>query len=157
MKSKMINSALSTILICIGLAFVLAAPPPAQAQVTGNTFGTFDNVPALMTASSTSNVVSTGVSVRQGKGMAIMPYFVDTNSTAANLIFKFNVSYDGTNWGTTLPILITNALNGTTAVRGFFNIPPDTLNNVRQLRLQSIVNGQTNTVWITNVVWSVGN
>lgn len=136
----------------------IVASQPAFGQVQATRIGTFDNLPSIITDTATSNVVSTAVTVRQGRGMAVLPYFNATNSAAnENVIFNFEVSADGTNWSTSTAFSLTNTLNGATAVRGFHLLSAATLDNVRQIRLQSIENAHTNSIWITNVMWSVGN
>lgn len=128
----------------------------AQAQTTSTTLGTFDNLPAVISSSATSNVVSTAVNVRQGRGIAILPYFAAAGASTDDIILNFEVSADGTNWTTTSAFSITNTFNGTTAVRGFHLLSAAQLDNVRQIRLQSIVNGYAGNAWVTNVTWSVG-
>jgi hypothetical protein len=117
-------------------------------------FGTFDNVPSIVEGSATSNVVSSAVGVWPGRGIAIFPYFNGTNAGTANFILDLTVTYDGTNWSTTY-ISLTNQMNGTTAVRGFFHIPPSTLDNVYAIRLQRLRNAHTASLFPTNMVWSI--
>lgn len=133
---------------------LLALAPAAFAQVAPTTYGTFSNVPSIVTTTATSNVLSAPITVRQGRGLAIFPHFAGTNAGTANVIFRFAVSYDGTNWSTTT-LNVTNAMSGTTAVRGFENLKPDVLANVRAIRLENINNAHTASVFITNVVWSI--
>lgn len=145
----------------LAFALILSAlidPPPADAQTTPTTYGAFTNGVLTVTNAQTLTVLTDGVTVRQGKGMAIMPYFVSlTDPTAANTTFNFDVSYDGTNWTTTSPFSLAVGHNSTTPVRGFTNWNATLLANVRQIRLRSVANGGTNTIYVTNVTWSVSN
>ncbi len=136
-------------------ALITATAITANAQQFPPRFGNFDNVPALVTTDATSNVVSSAVTLFPGRGLAVMPHFAGTNTATTNVIFDFEVTYDGTNWSTVTAVTLTNALNGTTAVRGYHAIPPDTLDNVKAIRLQSIENRHSASVFITNVTWSV--
>jgi hypothetical protein len=156
MKKHLLRIVAAVILL---LTIICLVTPPVVAQQNLTPFpprtNAFTSVPSFVAGSATSNVLSQAVGVWPGRGMAVFPYFAGTNASTANVIFAFTVSYDGTNWSTTTPILLTNAMNGTTAVRGFHHIPASSLDNVRAIRLQTIQNAHTASVFVTNVVWSV--
>lgn len=135
-------------------ALVLALP--AQAQVTPVTVGTFTNVPTIIATAGVSNVNAL-VQLRQGRGISILPSFAGTNSGAANLRLEFDVSADGTNFTTTSPFVLTFAMNGTTGVIPWTNIPPSLLDNVAYLRLTKMTNAHTASLFITNVTYSIRN
>jgi hypothetical protein len=141
------------------LALICLMAPPVVAQQNLTTFrprtNVFTSVPSSVAASSTATVASEAVGVWPGRGLAVFPYFAGTNASTANVILAFNVSYDGTNWSTTTPILLTNVMNGTTAVRGYHHIPASSLDNVRAIRLQTIQNAHNASLFVTNVVWSL--
>jgi len=155
LKSKF-SKFLFTALALVAFTIALAVPPEASAQVTNTAYGAFDNVPTIIEASSTSNVVSTAINVRNGKGLSIWPYFAGTNASTANVILKLSVTYDGTNYSTGT-ISLTNAMNGTTAVRGHHSLTADQLQGVKKLRLQTAQNVHDASVFITNVTWSISN
>jgi hypothetical protein len=152
------RSTLNVLLIAlIGLAIWLALAPPALAQVASTTTVAFDNVPGAMPGSSTSNVISSPVTVHQGKGLAILPYYKGGDVGVGSLVLKFNLTADGTNWTTTTPLACTNALNGTNVVRDYSLFTPLQLDNVQAIRLQTIQNTATNAATVTNIVASVGS
>jgi hypothetical protein len=146
----------STFTLLASSMALLAFNAPAQVAVTR--VGVFDNVPALMTASSTSNVLSTGVSLAQGKGFAFVPSAVCTNASTANFIFAFDGTIDGTNWTTTMGgWKITNAFNGTTGIKPLNIIPATSLVGVQKIRLSTVENVHNASITITNIVWSIPN
>lgn len=131
--------------------------PEAGAQIYPTTYGTFSDVPGTIAASTTLTTNSAAITVRQGRGVAILPEVQGDAASTANLTFTFEVSADGTNYTTTGPLTAVVALNGTTVVRGFTLLDATKLNNVRSLRISKIQNEATNGVTITAVTWSVGN
>jgi hypothetical protein len=157
---KIFSKLFTAIAICgLLLAIVLSIITPeanAQALIPPTKYAAFDNVPSIIEGSATSNVVSTAINVRPGKGITIWPLFAGTNSGTANLICKLAITRDGTNWSTTT-LNGTNAMNGTTGVLGFFTISAEQLQGAKELRLQSMQNLHTASLFITNVNWSVSN
>lgn len=143
--------------LLLAAAFLAFASPPACAQITPNNFSAFSNMPTTMPGSSTSNVVSAAVSVRPGKGLALLTHCKGDDVGTGTLVAKFNLTVDGTNWTTTTPLAITNTLNGTNVVIDYKLFTADSLDNVRSIRLQTIQNTATNSVGITNITWSVGS
>jgi len=134
-------------LIIAGLLFMTA---PSQAQVV-KSFGITNLVIA---GPSTNNFGTTNppVQIWSGRGYALAPMLVGTNSGTSNVVFGFNVSVDGTNFSTTLPITVTNSANGTNPVVGYTLIGPAVLNNARWWRLDQIVTSQTNSLTIQKVI-----
>lgn len=147
----------------LALAFVsaLMSAAPAEAQVTPTSYTALTGIPASVAGGATSNLTSTAIDVRQGKGMAVFAYFAGTNASATSaLTLTFGTSYDGTNYSTTGGgLTLAPVANGTTAVRAYTNFPPDLLNNVQKVKLLSLANANdaTNTLFITNIVVSFGN
>lgn len=139
------------------LAIALILPIVSlHAQVLPTTYGYFTVATNLtLTNAQTYTVNSAGVDVRQGRGLVIMPYFAGTDTTSADCVFKFALSADGTNYTTTTPLSFTNSLNSATAVRGYYFFTPLQLDNVYKIRLTSIQNAHTNSIVVTNVLWSV--
>lgn len=115
------------------------------------------NGTTTVAASSTSNITTRPFVLRQGRGVSILPLQVGTNASTANVIYRFEGTADGTNYTTTGPLLVTNALNGTTAVRGLAVIPPSQLDNLRAIKLVSIQNAHNAAINVTNVVLSQDN
>jgi len=144
-------------LIPLLVALALLTPLPlALGQVTPTEIGSFTLPSSVITDTATSNILS-AVLVRQGKPLAIAPYFATTNSSTANVILTFDFSADGTNYTTVDTITKTNVLDGTTAVRGYHVISADTIGPARYIRLKTIENAHNATIWITNVVYAWPN
>ena len=143
-------------LVLAAVMLVCLAPPSAQAQVTPTTYSTFSGVPLNVPAETTTNVLA-AIDWRQGKSLAVFPYFARTNSQTDAIILVFDVSYDGTNYNTANTISVTNLANGTTAVRGYRLILPTEVSAVAKIRLKTIANADTNAVFVTNVVYSWSN
>lgn len=126
----------------------------AQAQIPTHTVGTFTNVPTVITTAGVSNVNSQVLLV-QDRGIAILPHFAGTNAGTANLRFTFELSADGTNWTTTTPLSFNVPMNGSTGVRFYTNFTSSQLGNVKWLRLAQITNAHTESLFVTNVTWSI--
>jgi hypothetical protein len=146
--------------VITAIAVSLAAPPPAQAQVTNVATISMTNLPSVVTGAAISNITSK-VLVRKGRGIGITPYYSGTNvDTTGSFVLDFAPSVDGTSVPTTNFISVTSYANGTTAVRGWTNFNPNLLDNFQYLHLVRIVNnsaGATNRVFLTNVVVSYSN
>lgn len=145
-------------LLVLGVALVaLAGPLDAQAQFSSSDYkvGTFD-VPAEITGGGTSNVLSSIV-LEGNRGVTILPYFAGTNSaTTGNLELVWRVSVDNASWSD--PVLTnTFVAKGQTATRPYAVIPSSVLSNVKFLQLYQISssNDPTNTVFITNITYSI--
>ncbi len=152
---------LSKLMMAAALAILsLTLIVPTQAQVTPTSYTSLTGLVTSVAGGATSNLTSTAIDVRQGKGMAVFAYFAGTNASATGaLTLTFGTSYDGTNYSTTGGGLIfAPVANGTTAVRAYTNFPPDLLNNVQKVKLLSVANGNdaTNTLYLTNIVVSFG-
>jgi len=147
------------ILKVLTLIGCLAMSQAAHAQFFQNFHQSIDipASPMVVGASSTSNITTTAVTVRQGSGIAILPLFAGTNAGTAVLTLHFEVSADGTNFTTTTPLKALAAQNGTTGVLSYTNFPPDLLNNVRAIRLAKVQNAHTAQLFLTNVVVSHSN
>lgn len=146
-------------LVLVLLAVFLVLPTTARAATFQPNY--YDNVltngVTMVTNSQELAVTTKPFTLRQGKGIAVMPTLAATNTTSAAVAFRFEVTADGTNWSTTGALWLTNALSSTTAVRGYHVVPPDKLDNVRQIKLVKVINGHTNSINVTNVVISVSN
>jgi hypothetical protein len=147
----------SAMLMVLAIICMLAAPATSQAQVTPTATGEFLGSTYLINGSVTSNINTSAISVRQAKGLAFLPLLAGTNASTAAVTFVFDVSVDGTNFTTSSPLAFAVAMNGTTAVRGYTNFSSTLLDNVSHLRLRSIQNAHTASVFVTNAVWSVKN
>jgi hypothetical protein len=139
----------------------------AQSSVGLNTrTGAFTNANYLnptnaltLTAGGVSNVLSQGVQVFRDRGLAILPTFQAVTGTSASptgsVTFNFDVSADRTNWSNTMPVQFSMPCNGTNLVRGYTNVPKTSLDNAYWIRLTSIGTALTNTIVVSNVVYSV--
>lgn len=143
-------------LIMVAFAVSLLVPD-SKAQVTATTYGNFTLVPGAITNEVTVLTNSSVIAVHKDRGLAVLPAITGLDESAANVTFGFNVSADGTNYTTTAPLTCVVALNGTNAVVGWKQFDPLVLNNVRWIRLGSIVNAATNGVTIQRVQWSRAN
>lgn len=81
-----------------------------------------------------------------------MPNFTSSGTGTSNVIFSFNLSSDGTNFTTTLPLSITNACNAATNVIGGVTVQAATLAGWKKGRLDQISTTQTTGVFITNII-----
>lgn len=146
------------VLAIIGLlaAFTLTAKAQYQPNFYQNIL-TNGTVQIATAAATNTSALSKPVYVRQGKGISFLPYCAGTNSATANTWYFFDVTADGTNWSTTMPLQGSVALNGTTGSRGYILFDYSELDNVRAIRLAQITNAHTATIWVTNVVASYSN
>ena len=123
------------------LAILAVLAMPAQAQRSGS----FTPFTSNVAYNSTSNGVGTAVSVLQGQSLTIWPRIHCSTNSTATMTFSFNVSPDGSNWTTTLPIAVTATANGKSTVMTFSNVASSAIAGVKQIRLDQVINGDTNT------------
>ena len=130
---------------------------PAQSNVgLQNRFHAFASAnSSVLTNSQTKTVNSESVPVYRDRGMGFFATFFGTNATAATVTFKFDVTYDGTNWTTIQPFVWGATLNSTNPVVAYTNLPSTALDNARGIRLASIQNSHTNSIIVSNVVATV--
>lgn len=131
--------------------------PPAQAQVPVRVVADFSGVQAAVTNAASITPTNAIVELRKNQGIAILPRFVGTGASTANVTFTFNVSADGTNYTTTGPLTYTAALNGTTPVVGYKLFTATDLNNVRYLKLSSVTNAGSVGCVISGIQYSYYN
>lgn len=154
---------LSKLMMAAALAILsLTLIVPTQAQVTPTSWTTLTGIPAKVVGGTTSNITSTAVDVRQGKGMAVFFYYGSTNGAVGTgaVTLTFGVTYDGTNYSDNSGgLTFAPLLNAATGRRAYTNFPATLLGNVQKIKLLSIANAndETNTVYLTNVVLSVSN
>jgi hypothetical protein len=135
---------------------LLAAPITVPTQASRlPTYGTaLSNTVGI--AHVTTNVVNAKViTLYPGRGVALSPRVVGTQSTNTGLVaFFWQLQVDGTNWSTTTPIVTTTTANATTAVRDWSYIPASTLGNASAMRLLKITNalGNMDLLYVSNVV-----
>ncbi len=134
------------ILFLCCLLFIQFVAPPAHAQVVvlGNVF-TNQLSNTTTTASTVGNVDASPFRLRAHTGLAISPSFTLLSTAGAGTFtFGWNISVDGTNWTTTLPLTLALACNGTNTVTGYTNVPGSWLDNARYIRLDSMACTSTN-------------
>lgn len=156
MKPKLI---IASALALIALIAIIATPWQTQAQVAPpepTTIGTFTLPSTLVAADTTSNVLS-AILVQQGQPLAISPLFAVVAAGTDNVVFLFDLSLDGTNYATIGNISLTNAANGTTAVRGHHVIPASSIGPARYIRLKTIHNDDDANINVTNVTYAWPN
>jgi hypothetical protein len=156
-KTKML---LSLIVCFVLLLFALASPPPATAAANSQP-NFYENVmtngTAMLTNAQTLTVAAKPFTLRQGCGLSVLPYFTGTNTSTADTVFRFEVTADGTSYTTTGPLRVTNSLNSATGVRGVRFLSRNDLDNIRAVKLVSIQNYHTNSIYVTNCVLSQSN
>jgi hypothetical protein len=152
-------------LIILTAAVLFLPEQPGQAQTsTGGagevTWGSFDGMPNGIVGSTASNLTSTAILVRQNRGIAIFPSVTPCVAGSANVTFKFNVSYDGTNYTTHNPLTIlvgTASTNSSGVVLAYTNFPIACLDNARYLKLTAVQNGFASDVTNVTCVYSYRN
>lgn len=137
-------------LIMLLSAFILT--PQTQAQPAWGSWTT--NVTLTITNAQTLTLNTPALYIRKNQGLAIMPWIVSGDAANGAVTFTFDVSIDGTNYTTSTPFTYAPTLNGTTSVKGFTNWSSEILNNARYIRLRSIANAHTNTIYCTNLWYS---
>ena len=106
---------------------------------------------------SNTAAISKPITVRQGKGLAILPMLAGSGASTSPTWFFFDVTADGTNWTTTQPLSFSVNANGTTLQRGYNLFAYTALDNVRQIRLAQATNATAVTIGVTNIVVSYSN
>lgn len=132
-------------------AAALLTAGSAAAQTTMSDPFTLTNLPSVITAGAASNVTTTPIRIRNNFGLSFFPYFAGTSAISGALVLEGQISYDGTNKSTTTPVSLYFGQQGTTAVRGFTNVPPEFLGG-HSLHLTRITNSGNASVFLTNVV-----
>ena len=161
MNNRTNRTLLELLMVVALMALVLVAMVlPAQAADTFQP-NRYDNVltngVTTVTNAATATVAGKPFTLRQGQGFGVFTTFVGTNAGTANMITKWDVSYDGTTYTTTQPLRATNAMNNTTAVRGWTWFSPQQVDGVRTIKLTGIGNEHTASLLVTNVIVSYPN
>lgn len=147
---------LSLILTFCTMAFFVSLAPPACAQVGVVPRTTaLTNLPTLVAASFASNVNSGVFPLYKGRGFAATVRTACTNAATGTNAITFDLSWDGTNWTTTGPLLLAGTHNGTTAVLNFTNFPPTVVDNIRYGRVAQVRNGHTSPMFLSNIWISI--
>lgn len=141
------------------LVAVVLLTPSSQAQSAFPSSGVdrgswTTNAVLTLTNAQTVTYNSAALYVRKNQGLAIMPWIASSDAANGAVTFTFDVSADGTNYTTSTPFTYAPTLNGTTSVIGYTNWSSTILNNVRYIRLRSIANAHTNTIYCTNLYYS---
>lgn len=127
------------------------APPVVKSAIT--------NITIAIAGITTSNLVTAGQSFSIGvgaDGFGVAFNMAGTNATTTtNCTFRFDVSGDGVNWVTDA-ISVTAAPNGTGYTPTYTNVLNTAANvgNLALVRLRSIQNTNTGTLFITNLTIS---
>lgn len=127
----------------------------AKAQGFNTRWTNLLSAPVMLTNGQTLTVNSGAFPIYRDRGFAFLTTQVATNTTtAASVTYNFNFSHDKTNWTTTNPLSIPRPLASTTVQSDYTNVAKSLVDNVVWARLSSIVNGHTNSVWVTNGIVS---
>ncbi len=140
--------------------FAALASPPAHAQE--NPFKVTALTPSTNSVStnSTATVTTPAIQVRGSEGIGFVAKFKLGAADTNNVVFKYDVSADGTTWTTTQPYSSGNIpANGTNSVVQFFTFTPTTsppLRNVKYIRLGTVQNANTatNAALTIESIWS---
>lgn len=140
----------------------MAVAMPLQAQINPTTIGTFPGIQAAVTNAASISPTNSIVTIRQGKGLVVMPTAAMTAANISNVVFTFQVSADGTNYSTTGPLSYTMTMNGTNILTGYKFFTPTEISNVRYIKLDTIANGAASGgggagCLISRVLYSVAN
>lgn len=109
-------------------------------------------------ASTTATVTSSPVRLRGNQGVAFFPDFTGVGADTGNVTFSFAGSTDSNTWTTVTPWTYTVAAVNSNAVRGVVNFDrgqSTSLNNIKWIRLQSVVNANTNAITLNRLRWSM--
>lgn len=142
------------VILTIGLC-ALMLPPPAMAQLTPTTYGNFVITNSLAN-DTTYTVNSTAIELQKGRGITIIPFLTGVAATTNDVTINLQVSADGTNYTTSATGIALNVIlaNSTASNAKLFVIPPATLDNVRYLRIGTVVTTVTNAVGVTRIQYS---
>lgn len=151
---KTFARAVKGVWLVAGIAAVCATPALAQSGLQTR-YGKFTGYLCVTNAQAPTIGVATKAAVWRDRGMAFYATIVSTNAATANVTFRFDVSYDGTNFTTGSPLVWNVPLNGTTAVVAYTNILKDVLDNSRYIELTSISNAHSAPIYVTNCYWSI--
>lgn len=168
---------LREIIFVAALLALLAAvllPPRASAQLN-TTSGLTTGIPAAkvywLTNSTTFTMAGSGTNVAgsgttliasqpfplsPGKGFALTAEHIGTNASTAAVTYNFQFAtpiYIGgawqTNWNTAGLAAVATAMNGTTRVYHFTNVPAPPANHAQLGRLFTVANAHTATVFLS--------
>ncbi len=117
----------------------------------------------FLIGSAASNSAPTIIPLPPGAGLAFSAGLAQTNAAlvGSNVTFRFNISIDGTNWSNLNPISATFALTANAVlvagqkVVAYTNFPRTVLDNARFARLDNIVNGVDQHIYVSNMVFAV--
>jgi hypothetical protein len=150
---------LLTVIVIVAVLGILTTPR-ACAQVDAFTVTALTPSTNSVATNSIAAVTTPAIPVRGSEGVGFVAKFKLGAADTNNVVFKYDVSADGTNWTTTQPFSSGNIpANGTNSVVQFFTFTPTTtppLRNVNYIRLGTVQNANTATnaaVTIENL-WS---
>ncbi len=135
------------------LAAALAAGArPAGAQTQGN----LGPLPPALPGGVTSNLTTGAVLLHATQGLGLLFDFAMTSAaTNGTVVLTFQVSPDSNTWSTVGGPVLTFTGAGTARVTGYTNVPTTALANMTYLRPYTLWNNGTNTLFPTNLFWSV--
>lgn len=157
------RSTLLTLLLTLGTILTLHAPrcraqvafSPQFTQVTNSTLWVTTNYPVAIATVVTATVTNANaVPLFRGRGVGIWALVGTTNASGSNVVVNLDVSSDSTNW-TSGWTSWTFANQGTAGVPVFTNILADKLDNIKFVRVTSVVNVHSATLWVTNLAFSI--
>lgn len=129
---------MKNILIAIAAAAALAMGPASHA-------GTIELVPAALTAtnSTTGTFASpSAFDISSVDAAAVWATATNSGATAAELVYRFARSPDGSAWGTDY-LQVTQTVAATSQAIGRLAVPAADLVGIEEIKLHSFVNGGT--------------
>lgn len=152
MKFNFRKSFLAQLLIVVAIIGLFAPlVPQAKAQTSPKEFRQFTNIVTAVAASSVTNIACI-LPLRNGKNHFFYTAFNTSGSGTDNVQYWLTQVPDGTNAITTgtLPVILSVAANGTTAVYTGTNIMASTWDGVSGVRCSISNASGTRTVYVTN-------
>lgn len=156
MKNNMsrIKRAVTGLVMLAGLAAGLNA---WTARAGGFDGGAVTPTGALVNGATNTVVwtnTGTAFQLHQGCPLVLEPVFTGT-SQSSNVWFGLDLSDGtGTNWSTTTPITVTNAVNGSLTVTGLVVVPASAFQGCKYARWDSLGTLATNGVVPVELIWS---
>lgn len=137
----------------LAAVLVMMIATVSEAQFS-STSGAFPGLPTRITAGAISNVNSIIALPAGNGGFSMGAIVVATNISASNVTFRLSYSLDGVTFTPEVRSLI-HVLNNTTNTPSFTNWTKDDFGSPTHVRLDSITNQHSSTVFLTNVFFNV--
>ena len=146
MKSK--KQTLPGLILIVGLAlFTTLSTLPARAGDVIYKTVTLGTGQTLLT-NTTVTANGTPFAITPNADLAFFPTTTGAGVGTSNVIFSIQLSPDATDYTTTTPLSLTNALTGTTLARGYIFVSRTNLYGTKWARVSAVSTTQTNGVTV---------